>query len=106
MSKNKLFWILVMALLMVPLAFAQTAATGMSSWYYLIINALVIGAVMFILQAILVPDKNDKEKGSIWMIIVLVALLVAWFNGREGLIWKNWSNWNVLCNLCLVCCFS
>ena len=66
MSKNKLNWTLVIALvavLMLPIANAQVlSAFAGINWYYLLVNAAVIFFVLFLLQAMLVPNKEGKEK--------------------------------------------
>ena len=92
MSRNKLSWIFAMvltALAITPNAYAQVLGMAGANWYYLLINALIIGVVLFILQAILVPGKDPKEKTSIWLIIIIVSLLLAWFYGRNGFLWQG-----------------
>jgi hypothetical protein len=91
MSKNRIVWILAMFLALLPAANAQVLGMSGANWYYFLINALVIGFAIFLVQAVLVPNKDAKEKTSIWLIVVGVALLISWFNGRGGLIWKTGS---------------
>ncbi|MCH7772345.1 MAG: hypothetical protein IIA49_15250, partial [Bacteroidetes bacterium] len=90
MSKNKLLLSIAMILvvaLSLPIAFAQLS-TG-SQVVFVLINAAVIGIVLFILQAILMPGKDPKEKTSVWIIIIAASLLIAWFLGRTGYIWQT-----------------
>ena len=90
MSKNRLSWIFAMvsaAVLSLPIAHAQSF-TG-TRWVYILINAAVIGVALFILQAFLVPNKGDKEKTSMWGIVLLISLLVAFLYGQNGFIWRT-----------------
>ena len=97
MSKNKINWTIVIALIaafMIPAANAQilSGITGSLSgvnWYYLLVNAAVIFFVLFILQAMLVPNKEGKEKTSMWLIMLAAAMLIAWLYGGAGYIWKT-----------------
>src|SRR3989344_5191437 len=97
MSKNKINWIIAIALIAVlalPVANAQvlsgiTGALAGVNWYYLLINAAVIFFVLFLLQAVLVPNKEGKEKTSMWIIMLIVAMLIAWLYGGAGYIWKT-----------------
>ncbi len=79
-----LFLIAVLAL---PIAFAQTF-TG-SRMYFVLVNAAIISVVLFILQSFLVPNKPDKEKVSMWLIVIIIALLISWFYGSTNYIWKG-----------------
>ena len=96
MSKNKINWIIAIALIAVlalPVANAQvlsgiTGALAGVNWYYLLVNAAVIFFVLFLLQAVLVPNKEGKEKTSMWVIMVIVSLLISWLYGQTGYIWK------------------
>jgi len=92
MSRNKLIWNIALFLIMIvtlPIAYAQTF-TGIagSRIFFVLINAAVIGIVLFVLQAILIPNKADKERTSVWIIVALASLLIAWFYGDSGYIWQ------------------
>ncbi len=90
MSKNKVMWNLALFLIVVltlPIVHAQTLAG--SRIYYIVINAFVIGIVLFILQAVLVPGKPDKERVSAWIIVVIASLVLAFIFGENGFIWKT-----------------
>ena len=90
MSKNKLMWNIALFLIVIaslPIAYAQTFAG--SRIYFVVINAAIIGVLLFILQAVLVPGKAEKERTSIWIIIVIASLLLAWFYGSNGYIWQG-----------------
>lgn len=90
MSRNKLVWIFALILaviLSLPIAHAQ-AASG-NRWMFIAINAAVIGVVLFLLQAVLVPQKPDKEKISMWVIVIIASLVIAYLYGQNGLIWKT-----------------
>ena len=73
------------AALALPVVNAQVF--GGSSLSFVILNAVVIGIVLFLLQAILVPNKEGKEKTSMWFIVIAASLLIAWVFGRNGYIW-------------------
>lgn len=96
MSKNKFNWVIVIALiavLTVPIATAQvlggiTGRLAGVNWYYLLVNAAVIFFVLFLLQAVLVPNKEGKEKTSMWIIMLAAALFVSHLYGQSGYIWQ------------------
>lgn len=90
MKKNKFILILALFLIniiTIPIAYAQ-AATGFN-WVVFIINTVIVFIVLFLLQAVLIPRKNEKERTSVWTIILLTSLLIAFFFGREGFIWQT-----------------
>ncbi|GEM_PF-3172763 len=89
MSKSKsnlIFAMILVALLSLPIAHAQSFSG--SKLYFILINAAIIGVVLFILQAFLVPNKAGKEQTSMWMIVIVVALLIAYLYGQNGFIWN------------------
>ena len=91
MSKNKLMWsigLFLIVLISLPIAYAQILPAG-SSIFFILINAAVIGIVLFILQAFLIPGKPDKERTSVWVIVIIASLLIAWFFGSNDFIWKG-----------------
>lgn len=90
MSSNKLMQGIALALIsiaLLPPAYAQTFSG--STLFFILVNTAVIAVVLFILQAFLVPGKTDKERASVWGIIIAVSLLIAWFFGSQGLIWQT-----------------
>ena len=91
MSKNKLMWniaLILIALISLPIAYAQFIPSG-SKLVFVLINAAVIFVVLFILQSFLIPQKANKEKTSVWVIILLASLLVAFLYGQNELLWKG-----------------
>ena len=107
MSKNKLRWsvaLFLIAVLTLPVAYAQSF-TG-SRIFFILINAAVIGIVLFILQAVLIPGKPDKERVSAWIIVIIASLLIAWFFGSTGYIWQGplaiFLNVHVLVNAVII----
>ena len=89
MSKSKLIWsfaFILISIISLPIAYAQ-AFTG-SRIFFILVNAAIIGIVLFILQAFLIPGKPDKEKVSAWVIILIASLLISWFYGTNGYIWE------------------
>lgn len=91
MKKNKLIWSIVLflfALVSIPIAYAQTVPTG-SRIFFILINAAVIGIVLFILQAILLHGKPDKERVSAWFIVIVASLLISFLYGQTGFIWQT-----------------
>lgn len=88
MSKNKLFWSIALSLIVtLPIAYAQTPSGF--NWFVFIINSVIVFIALFILQSFLIPGKNGKEKTSVWVIILLTSLLIAFFFGRSGFIWQG-----------------
>src|SRR3989344_2447022 len=87
MSKKNLIWIFAMILLaLVPAVYAQSWTQGIG---FVVINALVVGIVLFVLQSFLIPNKEGKEKTAIWVVIAVTSLLISWFYGRGGFIWNT-----------------
>src|SRR3989344_4017828 len=90
MRKNKLMWNIALFLVVIislPIAHAQTF-TG-SSWFFILINSLIVGVVLFILQSFLMPGKDPKEKTAVWVAIIAGSLLVGFLFGRNGFIWQG-----------------
>ncbi|MBI2124677.1 hypothetical protein HYT92_02690, partial [Candidatus Pacearchaeota archaeon] len=90
MSKNKLMRtiaLLLTAITLLPIAHAQT--TGGFNWIVLAINAAVIFVALFALQAFLIPQKSDKEKTSVWVIMIIASLLAAFLFGSNVYIWQG-----------------
>jgi len=92
MSKNKfVFGIALFALViaMLPIANAQILGLAAGNWLYILINAFIIGAVLFLLQSFIVQNKPPKEKAAVWMIIIVLSLFIAFQYGRTGFIWQT-----------------
>lgn len=91
MSKNKIMWniaIILLALIVLPIVYAQTQINTSSRILLILINAAVIGIVLFIVQSFLLPNKPDKERVSAWIIVIIASLLIAFLYGRDGFIWQ------------------
>lgn len=93
MSKSKLSWIIAIILAVVlalPIVNAQSiSGLGTGNIKFFLINAAVIFFVLFLLQAILVPGKEGKEKTSMWVIMIGLSLVVSWFYGSAGYVWQT-----------------
>jgi hypothetical protein len=90
MSKNKL--ILSLALIFVllsiiPIAHAQ--ATGTARIVYILINAAVVAMAIILIQSFLVPNKEGKEKTSMWVITVIASFIVALLYGQNDFLWRS-----------------
>src|SRR3989338_8064182 len=91
MSKNKLAWIFALVLIIIialPMAYAQIVSAG-TKLYYVLINAAIIFVVLFILQSVLIPQKPDKEKTAVWIIVLIASLLLAYLFGQNGFLWAE-----------------
>jgi len=92
MSKNKFNWIIAMVLIttfVIPIANAQVLSRlGIGNIQFFLVNAAVIFGALFLLQAVLVPNKEGKEKTSMWIIMLVASLAVSWFYGSAGYVWK------------------
>jgi len=106
MSKNKLVWTIALFLIAVtslPIAHAQTLG---SSLFFVLINALIVGIVLFILQSLLLPEKAAKEKTVVYTAIIFGSLLFGFLYGRSGFIWQGhlsvFFNWYVLVNTIII----
>ena len=93
MRKNRLIWNIVLFLISVialPIAYAQFSNSFTGSRLFLIlINSAIVFVVLFILQSFLIPGKSDKEKTSVWVIMLLASLLIGWFFGSQGFLWQH-----------------
>ena len=88
MSKNRLSWIFALVLLIsIPAAYAQTFA-GLNL-YFILINAAIVFVILFLLQSILIPGKEGKEKTSMWIIVIIASLVIAFFYGQNRFIWQG-----------------
>ncbi len=92
MSKNKLAWIfgliLLITIISLPIAYAQIVTAG-SQLYFLLINAAIIFVVLFALQSFLIPQKPDKERTAVWVIVIVASLLLAYLFGQTGYLWAE-----------------
>lgn len=110
MSKNKLIWtfaLLLIVLISLPIAHAQ--AFTESRLFFILINSLIVGAVLFALQAWLIPQKETKEKTAVYVAIAVVSLLIGYFYGQSGFIWQGplgvFFNFKVLVNAAIITIF-
>ena len=95
MSKNKSAWgiaLILISIISLPIAYAQVVPTG-SKIYFILINAAIIFVLLFILQSFLIQGKSDKEKTSVWVIMILASLLLAYFFGQNGFLWEGPLKW-------------
>ena len=89
MSNNKLMWIFALALIIaLPIAHAQNLS-GASQMILVLINAAIVGTVLFVLQSFLIPGKEGKEKTAVWVAIVAGSLFIAFMYGRTSFIWQG-----------------
>ena len=89
MSKNKLIWsiaLFLIAIAVLPIAYAQTFG---SSLFFVLINALIVGIILFILQSFLLSGKDTKEKTVVYTAIIFGSLLIAFLWGRDSFIWQG-----------------
>ncbi len=90
MRKNRLVWnvaVFLILIISIPIAYAQTF-TG-SSWFFIVVNSLIVGIVLFVLQTFLMPGKDGKEKTAVWVAIIVGSLLIGFLFGRSGFIWAT-----------------
>ena len=90
MSKSRLSWIFALILVIItslPVAHAQ--GIGGSRIFFILINAAVVFVVLFILQSFLIPGKDGKEKTSMWVIVILISLVIAFLYGQTGYLWES-----------------
>lgn len=91
MNKNKLIWIIALFLVIItslPLAHAQIFGSG-SNLFFVLINSAIVGVILFMLQTFLIPQKGDKEKTAVWVVILIASLVIGFLFGREGMIWEG-----------------
>src|SRR3989338_745890 len=89
MSKNKLAWIFALiALIELPIAYAQNL-TGTSQMILVLVNAAIVGTVLFVLQSFLITGKDGKEKTAVWIAIAVGSLVIAFLYGRTSFIWQG-----------------
>lgn len=93
MRKNKLIWSIALFLIIIaalPAAYAQFSNSFTGSRLFLIlINSAIVFVVLFALQSFLIPQKNDKEKTSVWVIMLLASLIVGFLYGQNGFLWQG-----------------
>ncbi|MBI2655851.1 hypothetical protein HYX06_05525 [Candidatus Woesearchaeota archaeon] len=94
MKINKLMWISALVLIIsLPLAFAQSifdAPIFSNTWFIFFVNVKIVFFILFILQSVLIPKKEGKEKVAIWVICYALAVItVLTIGGKgEGYIWN------------------
>jgi hypothetical protein len=108
MKLKEFSWIFALILLVsLPTVYAQ--ASTASVILVTIVNALIIGIILFLLQSFLLPGKQDKERTAIWFVIIIASLLIAWFFGRGVFLWKGplaiLFNIKILVNSILIAAF-
>lgn len=69
-----------------PSGIARLSFLG--QWQYLVVNALIIFAVLFVAQSALLPKKEGREKSVIWMIALVASVVASWFISSNGFIWQ------------------
>ena len=96
--------ILIIAILGLPIAHAQ--ASGGFNWIFVIINAIIVGIILFLLQSFILPNKGDKEKTAVWVIIGLASLVIAFIYGNNTFIWNGplgiFFNYYVIVNAAII----
>ncbi len=107
MTTHKLPWIFAVILVFIaaaPLASAQSAGGGSLS--FVLINAAIVGFVLFMIQAFLLPGKDGKEKTAIYVGIIVGSLMIGFLFGQSGFIWQGYFgryfNFYVLVNAAII----
>jgi len=89
-TKNKLLLLIAVlstVIIALPVSYAQSN-TG-SSLFFVLINAAIVGVILFALQSFLIPQKNPKEQTAVWVAIIAGSLLIAWIYGNDRIIWQG-----------------
>ena len=90
MRKNKLIWNIALFLIVgISLPIVHAQAFTQSSLFFIIVNSLIVGIVLFILQTFLIPKKEPKEQTAVWVAIIAGSLLIGFLFGRSGFIWLH-----------------
>ncbi|MBI2661522.1 hypothetical protein HYX09_04650, partial [Candidatus Woesearchaeota archaeon] len=80
----------MLLLLSVPSAYGQVESLSfLGDWQWFAVNAMIIFAALFVLQAVLMPGKPDKEKTVSWMMVLAASLVISWFVSSSGFIWEH-----------------
>src|SRR3989344_4563548 len=102
-----IFALILTAIITLPIAYAQ--AFTASTIIVTLVNALIIGIILFLLQSFLLPGKADKERTAMWFVIIIASLLIAWFFGRGVFLWQGplavLFNLKILVNSILIAAF-
>lgn len=61
----------------------------LGNWQWFVVNALIIFAILFVVQAALITEKIGKEKGVAWVLALAIALVASWFISSSGFIWQH-----------------
>ncbi len=110
--KNKFNLISVFLILIVLLSssvYAQLFGIQTSGLGIVMINAFIIAALLFILQAFLVPKGSEGQKTGVYIGILIASIVAAWFIGNTY-IWNFGSlglffNVKVIVNTTLLSAF-
>ncbi len=84
--------IAVLFLALIPVAYAgfDDMVGFLGGWRYLVVNAFIAFAVLFIVQAILMQGKGDKEKTVVWIFLIVISIAIGWYFGSTvGYIWQH-----------------
>ena len=91
MNKNKLIRIFALFSIIIaslPIAYAQSFVG--SNLYFILVNSAIAGIILFILQTILLPQKDGKEKTAVYVGIALGSLLIGFLFGQSGYLWEGY----------------
>jgi hypothetical protein len=86
---KKIFSIFVFLFLLVLLPIVNAQALGFVNTRieFILVNTIVIALILFIIQAILLNKMPAEQKGIIWVLILLISVVIAYFN-RTRFIWQ------------------
>lgn len=90
MRKNKIMWNIALFLIIIiaiPIVYAQTFFD--SPIFFVLINSLIVGVILFLLQSFLIPQKNPKEQTAVWVAIIAGSLVIGFLFGRTGFLWQH-----------------
>lgn len=94
-KKEKFSILILIVITLVLLTTSVYAATVgqtvgfLGIWKWFIVNAFLIFVILFILQATLVPEKLEKERAVMWVMMIGLSLGISWFISSSGYIWHH-----------------
>lgn len=92
MRKNSLIWSIALFLVILSLPIAHAQFTNLfagGNLLLVLLNSAIVGIVLFMLQAFLIPGKADRERTAVYVAIIGGALLVGFMFGSQTWIWQH-----------------